>query len=272
MRIIPALALLVSGFFGAVAAHAHEFWISPEKYQVPEGAAIRAELRVGQFFKGPGYAYLPGSTERFELRQNGSVYPAGTRLGDRPALDGSVPGDGLVIVVHETSDSILTYTKWETFTGFVEHKAFDGALEAHTTRGLPETGFRESYRRFAKSLIGVGSAKGQDQDVGLETEIVARANPYTDDMSQGMPVQILYQGQPRPGAQLEVFDKTADGEVTVTRLRADAEGGVTVPVAPGHEYLLDAVVLRDTGNDDPEAGPVWRSLWASLTFRVPPAP
>jgi hypothetical protein len=41
-----------------------------------------------------------------------------------------------------------------------------------------------------------------------------------------------------------------------------------VEVSPGHSYLTDHVVMRPM---EPEAadGPVWESLWASLTFEVP---
>lgn len=236
-----------------------------------DGAEIRAELRVGQNFTGSGYAYIPARTARFELVTPQATIPVESRMGDRPALHQAVPRPGLVVIVHETDDSILTYGDWETFAGFVAHKAFDRVPERHAARGLPRQGFRESYRRFAKSLVAVGHGRGSDRPVGLDTEIVALANPYTDDMTGGLPVQVLYQGQPRADAQLEVFDRPPgdDAQTRVTRLRTDATGRVTVPVRAGHEYLLDSVVLRDTGIDDPQAGPVWRSLWASLTFRIP---
>jgi hypothetical protein len=41
---------------------------------------------------------------------------------------------------------------------------------------------------------------------------------------------------------------------------------VNIPVKSGHEYLLDAVVLRAA---DPDDGAVWETLWAALTFAVP---
>jgi uncharacterized GH25 family protein len=177
--------------------------------------------------------------------------------------------DGLVVIVHETSDSTLTYTEWDKFIDFVEHKDFDSALAAHAARGLPETGFKESYRRYAKALIAVGSGAGSDAPTGLETEIVALANPYTDDLSGGLPVRVLYQDAPRADAQVELFEKGPDEAVVVTLHRTDAEGVARLPVKPGYEYLVDAVILRDTGNDDTETGPVWHSLWAALTFATP---
>lgn len=249
---------------------AHEFWISPETYAVPPAGSITAAFRVGENLKGSSYSYLDRRTERL-----GFVTPEGpaevpVRLGDRPALD-AVPApveDGLVVIVHETVDMTLTYREWQKFINFVEHKDFEGALDRHAERGLPQEGFEETYRRFAKSLVAVGDGAGSDAPTGMETEIVALSNPYTDDLSNGIAVQVLYQGAPRADAQVELFEKAGD-TVEVTLHRTDADGIAVLPVQPGHEYLVDAVVLRETGIDDPEEGPVWHSLWASLTFAVP---
>ena len=100
----------------------------------------------------------------------------------------------------------------------------------------------------------------------METEFIALSNPYTDDLTQGMAVQILYQGAPRADAQIEIFDRAPDDEVTITTLQTDAEGRASIPVKPGHSYLLDAVVLREA----PKGGDaVWQTLWAAITFSVP---
>ncbi|MBC56983.1 MAG: hypothetical protein CL814_08605 [Confluentimicrobium sp.] len=269
MRAIFSLFVMILALASTPRAEAHEFWLSPEQYQVAPGAPIRADIRVGQNFKGAAYSYVPINVARFDIVTGGVITPVTARMGDRPALSTAMPGEGLIVIVHETTDTMLTYSEWQKFADFVTHKAFPDALERHAARGLPRTGFRESYRRFAKSLIAVGDGAGQDHAVGLETEIVALANPYTDALPAGLPIQALYQGAPRQGAQIEVFEKAPDGTVHTVFLTTDANGHTDVPVKPGHEYLLDAVVLRDTGNDDPKAGPVWRSLWASLTFRMP---
>jgi hypothetical protein len=145
-----------------------------------------------------------------------------------------------------------------------------GAVEGQdAARGLPETGFRETYRRHAKSLIAVGSGAGADRAVGLAIEIVALANPYTDDLSAGLPVLVLLDGEPRRDVQVELFETALDGTVTITLHRTDADGRAVLPVRPGMEVLVDSVVLRRLPNDDPAAGPVWHSDWASLTFRTP---
>lgn len=195
-----------------------------------------------------------------------TTQPLSPRTGNIPVLDMPVPGDGLMVIAHETSASSITYKTWDKFQAFADHKDFPDIRTRHLARGLPEEGFSESYTRHAKALVGIGSSEGADRAMGLETEFVALANPYTDNLDNGLPVQLFYQGEPRPDAQVEIFARGPDGTATVTLMRTDDTGRAVIPVRAGHEYLLDAVVLRESpdGSDD-----VWDTLWAALTFKVP---
>src|SRR5690606_5881266 len=116
----------------------------------------------------------------------------------------------------------------------------------------------------------VGDGNGADQNYGLLTEMVALANPYTADLSAGLPVQVFYDNAVRADTQVELFARAADGTVEVTTHRTDANGIATLPVQPGVTYMADAVVLRQPDSDlAREKGALWESLWANLTFAVP---
>ncbi|WP_036760445.1 DUF4198 domain-containing protein [Leisingera daeponensis] len=260
-------SILCSGLtLAAGPGLSHEFWIEPQKYQEVSGNPVVARLRNGQEFKGAEQPYLDHRIARFEVRQGAAAAPYQGRMGDMPAFTSEMAQDGLAVLIHQTQPQTLTYDTWEAFQTFIDHKGFGDIRTQHQTRGLPEAGFGEQYTRYAKSLVAIGNGSGSDAATGLETEIVALANPYTDDLSQGLPVRVLYQGEPRPNAQVEIFAKAPDGSVTISTRLTDAEGETAVPVMPGHQYLLDAVVLRPApeGKDY-----VWESLWAALTFAVP---
>lgn len=230
--------------------------------------SLSAQVRVGESFEGVPLSWLENRFGKTKIWQGDSPVAVTSRLGDRPAIRAVPEQDGLAIITLETTPDRLTYRDWEKFKSFVKHKDFATALEDHAARGLPETGFVETYTRHVKSLVSVGSGSGKDRAFGLQTEIVALANPYTDDLSNGMPVQVFYLGEPRVDAQVEVFEKQGE-TVNVFLTRTDEAGRATIPVKPGHSYLLDAVVLRDTGADDPSEGAVWESLWAGLSFATP---
>lgn len=267
----PFIAILVSVLLGlgTSSATAHEFWIDPQAYQIQPGDEIQANLRVGERFSGSSYPYRPSQITRFDIIAGDQVAEVVARVGDNPALSMTPPAEGLNIVVHETSDSRLTYTQFEKFEKFVAHKAFPAVIADHAARGLSKEKFVESYRRYAKSLVAVGDGAGLDRPVGMKTEIVALQNPYTDDLSE-MQVRVLLDGAPRVETQVELFEKTSEGEVKVTLYQTDAAGEARFPVSPGRSYLVDAVWAEALPNNDTEAGPVWKTHWAALTFAVPP--
>lgn len=267
MSVLRSSAAALFCLWGSLAS-AHEFWISPDAYVVANGEQVQAQLRVGQEFSGGGYSFNPRNFNRFDLVQGDTVTPVKGRLGDTPALNMAAPQEGLLVVVHETTANTLTYTQMEKFGNFARHKDFEWALDAHVERGLSTERFKELYHRYAKSLIAVGNAAGADREVGLKTEIIALANPYTDDIDR-LPVQVLLDGAPRADVQIELFERAPDGTVDITLHRTDANGRGEVPVKAGHEYLVDAVALLPLEPDDDPNSPVWWSVWASLTFKMP---
>jgi uncharacterized GH25 family protein len=266
MRIFAlVLSLLAS------PAVAHEFWIEPLAYQVEADGRLEAHLVNGQDFAGVKIPYLPRGFANFiTFTEINTAARVRGRLGDMPALQQNPLGEGLNVVVYQANPSTIKYAEWAKFQAFIEHKDFGDILSIHQARGLPEEGFTEIYARFSKSLIGVGNGVGSDTRVGLTTEIVALTNPYTDDLADGVKVQLFYLNEPRAEVQIEVFEKGPDDTVEVSFYRTDAEGIATFPVNAGHSYMLDAVVLREpSDNVAAETGAVWETLWANMTFAVP---
>ncbi|MCY4180777.1 MAG: DUF4198 domain-containing protein [Litoreibacter sp.] len=268
MRVLNSVITSALLACATMAANAHEFWIDPDAYQVQAGDTLKASLRVGEEFSGSSYPYRPSQITRFELVQGETVTPVEGRMGDNPALETSATDDGLLVIVHETGDNTVIYSDFAKFEKFVSHKAFPDVIALHAARGISKDRFVESYRRYAKSLVAIGEGAGADRETGLKTEIVALANPYTDTLTE-MPVKVLLDGAPRANTQVELFEKAPDETVQVTFHQTDGEGIAQVPVKPGHTYLVDAVWAEALPNDDADAGPVWKTHWAALTFAMP---
>ncbi|MGH1465419.1 MAG: DUF4198 domain-containing protein [Cognatishimia sp.] len=259
------LCILLFSISVAKPALSHEFWIDAQKYQVETHETVVADLRNGQYFKGGALSWFDRriATSLALMGDQRSVMTG--RAGDLPALSYQPDQAGLLRLVHQTTMDTITYREAEKFAAFVAHKDLDPtALEA------PSYPLVEGYTRFVKSLVAVGTAEGNDAPSGLEFEFVALANPYTDVLPRGLPVQLWYQNAPHPDAQIEMFSKSSTGEVTVNQLRTDAKGMVTIPLQPGHQYLLDSVILRHPSNALlKEKDIAWESLWAALTFARP---
>lgn len=269
MSALPRLFALAP-FFLANTLLAHEFWIDSPDYQVEIGENITAYTRNGENFKGIDLAFFEKRAARFEIVDASGQRAVVARPGDSPVYDRPAAQDGLVTLIYQTKPDKLTYAKWEKFQRFIDHKDFGDVQSRHSARALPQDGFVETYSRFTKGLFAVGSGAGKDAPRGLEIEIVALKNPYTDDLSGGLPVQVLYQGAPRANVQVEVFERGANRDVTVSLYRTNAKGIATIGVKSGHAYLLDNVLLREPSPAlAAEKNAVWESLWAALTFAVP---
>ncbi|MEM7463842.1 MAG: DUF4198 domain-containing protein [Pseudomonadota bacterium] len=263
----------------------HELWISPDNYQLSLDKPLTAHIRIGEKFEGPSFPFVEMNFERFEIADATTSFKVAGRLGDAPALNQKAKNAGLNVILYETTANSVTYTDLEKFRNFVTHKGYPEIIDDHIGRGLPQSGFKERYFRYAKSLIAVEDGEGTDQKLGLEIEIVALENPYKADLSAGLPVQVFYQDKPHANAQVEIFERAGSsitsaedeltGKVEISILETDLNGKVNIPVRQGYEYLVDSVVIRPvepptsaTGNSNPA---VWESLWASMTFEIPVA-
>lgn len=266
MRILFAFCLALAG----QSAAAHEFWIDSAAFAVESGAPFTGTLVNGQEFQGPEFAYFGQRIVSFERLHDGTIYPVDGRDGDRPAIQLEGLEDGLHVLAYTSTILTVNYDDWPDFSEFVDQKDLGDIRSEHLARGLPMGPFREAYSRYSKALVGVGPAAGEDRAFGLDIELVALDNPYTDDLSGGMRLRLERYGDIRPDSRVELFERAPDGTVNTTVHRTDADGIVTLPVRPGHTYLADSVILfvPDTETRD-STGAVWESDWAALTFSVP---
>jgi hypothetical protein len=265
MRILALFLILI-----ALPAAAHEFWIEPVDYQPGADQIITADLVNGQNFSGSRLLFIPDWFHIFALIRADQVVPVKSRTGDRPALQQTNLGDGLHIAIYQSEPDTINYKTFEKFQIFADHKDFKNALQRHRARNLPETNFTESYIRYSKSLIGVGGGAGRDRRVGLATEFVSLENPYTTGPMDEFLVKLFDGHDVRPNTQVELFEKSDEGVVTVTLHRTDANGIARLPVKPGYTYMADAVILREPSAElAAKSSAVWETLWANLTFKIP---
>ena len=254
---------------GAGMAQAHEFWIQPESYRLEPGQPLIADIRVGQDFVGDTQAYIPSTINSFTITDANGPRAVTGRIGDIPAVNIQPRAGGLQILSLFTTTSVLTWDSYQEFEEFVNLHGMPWVLDTHAARGLPDTGFKEAYTRFVKSLTSVGNGAGQDRFTGMFFELVAGLNPYTDDLGAGMPITVLFQGEPLPGKQVDLFFRNPDGEFTKVSVRANGEGVAMVPDLGAGEYMVNTVhMIQPFPADIERTGVVWHSIWGSITYAI----
>ncbi len=257
-----ALGLLVSA-----PVTAHEFWIEPRDFTLDANQDLVAELRVGEDMRGDTFPYLPPRFVRFDVLSGDETFPMPGRIGDDPAVNVSGLPVGLLELVYVSTASEVTYTDASTYARFIEDEGLEHVAARNAERGLDPVGLTEAFTRYVKSLVAVGDGVGADRVAGLKIEIVSGLNPYRDDLSDGLPLQVLLDGEPNAGTRLRLLQRHASGELTEDRYETDDEGRAVVVVEPGATVLANVVWLEEL-----TAGPgkaAWHSHWASLTFAVP---
>lgn len=265
------IAVVLMAFMATVRpVAAHEFWLDALDYTVETGQEVQVDIRVGQDFKGNKYSFNPNQFFDFSVTDGDGKAPIGGRIGDQPAVSMTPEKGGLVVLNHFSTSQLLTYDDDGKFEDFIHNKGLDWVLEEHTARGLPPFGFGEGYTRFAKSLIAVGNGNGRDAHTGMPFELVALINPYTDDLTNGLPVRLFWGADGIGDIQIDIFVRPADGgEVTKTHALTDETGLAFIPITNGNIYMINAVHMIIPSDQDVErTGAVWHSLWASMTFKA----
>ena len=265
------LALMLS-----FPSHAHEIrpavadlHLENGSFRLETGAPLLADVRVGVDFLGDAQAYIPSLFNEFNISDSAGTSPVEGRIGDMPAVNIAPGAEGLKVLNLFSTTSALTWNEFQKFDEFVQLHGLGWVLEEHAARGLPETGFKEAYTRFVKSLVAVGDGAGEDRYTGMFFELVAAANPYTNDVSGGMPISVMFRGVPLPNKQVDLFFRDTDGELTRLSVMSGSNGRAIVPnLGPG-EYMVNVVhMIAPFEADIERTGVVWHSLWGSITYAI----
>lgn len=269
--ITRSLAALVVLSIAAPAA-AHEVWIEPLVFRAAAAERIVADLKNGQHFKGNPFPHLPTETVMAGIVDARGKRPLTGAAGDEPAIDEKVRAPGLQVLFYQSVPERLVFAEAGKFRDYVSEKGLDDIWRAHQARGFGDAGFTEIYSRCAKALVLRGSgnaANRRDAPIGMPLEWVAKADPFAlaPGANAVLSAQLLWRDKPLAGAQATIFRRDGTGAVQTTKLRADANGTISIPLTANGTYLIDAVhMIPETA----EPGVPWRSYWASLTFRVGP--
>ncbi len=262
-------ALLCAALLIAPSAKAHEFWIEPLSYSVAVGDKIEGMLRNGEFFKGSSYPFVERGFTRFEIYNRSGGQPVPGRNGDSPALQIKAEKGGLHVAAYASTVSTVVYKKFEKFKSFVDSKGLGHIVDQHRAEGLSEEKVVETYYRYSKALIKVGSGAGRDVKVGMPIELVAELNPYTSAGADGVRFRLFWLGKPLPNWDVQVFKKanpTDKGELS--HYTTDSNGRVFVPAEGGGDFLVNAVQITKPRASDAARNAQWESIWAATTYRI----
>jgi uncharacterized GH25 family protein len=252
----------------AAAAQAHDFWLEPSSFTPKAGQALSVRFLVGERLVGESVVRPSAGFKQFSLDDGHQRLPIGGRAGADPAGVLRVTGSGVQIVTYQ-SLPITIELPGDKFTSYLQEEGLEAVIAKRRAAGQGESIGREMYARYAKSLLLVGgdAATGDrgDRAIGLPLELIAESNPYRLRSGDELPLRLLYQQQPLVGALVVAVSRDRPGEARSAR--SDSEGRVRLKLDGGGFWLVKAVHMVESSQPTLAN---WESLWASLTFELPP--
>lgn len=256
--------LVLLPVLAALPARSHDFWIRPSRHHAAAGEVVKVHLKVGEHMKGDPVRRNPARMEAFV-----AVGPFGVQ--PLPGLDGSDPagllktGDpGTYVLAYRGRPSRLELPAAK-FEAYLREEGLESVIAQRRAAGTSSQPGREHFIRYAKALVQVGDRRdtGFGRTLGLRLELVPEVNPQVPAAARGLPVRLLFEGAPLPGAKL-VAQLEGEPALQVT-VRSDAEGRAVLPLERPGRWMVKAVHMVPV-KGEPDAD--WESLWASLSFEV----
>lgn len=255
----------------ALPSQAHDLWIEPSSFRPAAGDRLTLRLQVGTQLAGEPLPLIPQLVKRFSVRStqqtpDGREQPVSARrAGADPAGQwraAAMPGLHVVSYQSHASRVELDAAK---FNAYLLEEGLETVLEQRTRQGRRDAPTSERFSRCAKSLLQIGEADAQQQDIdlGCALELVTEANPYVTAKSPTamLPFRLSYLGKPLAGALVVAMN--AKNPAQALSARTDEQGLVRLTLTSAGMWLVKAVhtVAAAPGTDAE-----WQSYWASVTF------
>jgi hypothetical protein len=261
--IVRVVLVGVLGSWPSIAA-GHDTWLLPARFQLPAGARIQLELTSGMTFPRPESSIQPDRLAATGLRIGGRKLPLDAANPDRIALRLSVPtsGTGVAALWIALRPRTLSLTPTEV----QEYLREIGASEDVESRWRRQQRWRETYVKLAKTYVRVGEPTGDRswrEPVGLQLEIVPRADPTRLRAGSELSVQVLRDGKPLPR-----FAVSALPSATIEPIMrsTDGEGRAAFTLDRPGPWLIRGTLIEPSSSPDAD----WHSLFTTLTVLVQP--
>lgn len=263
-----SLALAVAG-----AASAHDLWLQPAAYWLPAPGSVPLSILVGH---GQNRENWGIRSDRIVLLR--SVGPDG-RVTDlmplvRPntappttTLRFAQPGTHVVAMQSSHAPSELPAAR---FNEYLKEEGLTPAIRLRQRTTATGRAGKEVYSRRAKALVQVGpldpkAASPATRPLGLALEIVPEHDPYRLKPSEPLPVRVLHEGKPLPGALIKLTNLDADERPVATKV-TDGAGRAQFSLPRKGKWLLNVVWTKPLSGN-PKAD--FDTTFSSLSFGYP---
>lgn len=246
MRRVYLIGSLAAATLISAPLAAHDFWLQPQRFWTSLGARVPMTFLVGH---GAARQRSSIAQDRFSVFR--AVGPGGV-VDRRPELTIGQAADvapgftqpGTYVVAFSTTN-VLSDLPALRFNDYAKVEGLTLVMRQRAANNTATKPGRELYSRRGKALIQVGPVGRLPQShvtrpVGLGLEIVPLISPYAQGNSRTLPVRVLYQGRPLPGALVKLNNLASDTEPVEKHL-TDSNGQASFAARRSGNWQLNVV-------------------------------
>ena len=272
-RTVLSLGVVIAAAAVSASAAAHDFWVQPLNFWISPNTSVMTTLQVGH---GEFRERWNADASRVVLFR--SIGPGGaiadhqrelrTSTMDQDRLIG-FGAAGTHVLVLQTNYAASTLPGIR-FNDYLKQEGLTPALELRARTKVEDQPGREIYSRRAKALVQVGPATDKAQawvtrPLGLSLEIVPEVNPYAIGAGGVLPVRVIYEGKPLPGATVMLNNLQFDGR-PLESVVTDAAGRAVFKFPRNGAWQLNVLWTKPLAGN-PKAD--FDTTFSSLTFGFP---
>lgn len=249
-------------------AGAHDMFVKPDRFFVPENSETLIRVLNGTFSKSensiarPRVADLavvgPGGRSRVDTS-------AWNTTGDTSTFRFRAGAAGTYVLGLSTRPSALEMSA-ESFDLYLKDDGIPDELEAR--RKAPSTRrVRERYSKHVKALVQVGETRSDAYatPLGYPAELIPLANPYSLRVGDTLRLRTLVDGTAMANQFVLYGGRTPnEGRIEQRSVRSDADGVVKIPLRSRGTWYVKFINMSRPPRDTVD----YESKWATLTFQL----
>lgn len=279
-RLHRVAIIVACGLLGFTAlAKAHDFWLVPNAFRLPAGAAMEVRGQTSSKFPTSEAAVaVERVAEARLLSSSSSVAITGLSIAGTSLLLRHRPGRAGQRVVAVTLHPRSVRESAAGFRRYLELEGAPDALALVDREGLltGRDSVTRRYAKYAKTIVEIGSGgpRAFSRSAGHPLELIPEHDPSALVVGDTFVVRLVYRGVPLANAKLHAgFVPAPDGRVQLAavpsapdqHLVTDARGRARVPLTGSGLWNVRTIHVAQA---EPNSGADWDTHWATLVFHV----
>jgi len=264
LLILSALALAV---FLPTAAHAHDTWLIPDRFEVAPKESVALDLTSGMAFPALESGPKRERVESAKCRLAGQTFEISDISAGPKSLvfKSELPSAGIAALWVKLPPRSIEL-KPEQVEEYFEEIDAPASVRKQWAEMVPPR-WIELYSKHQKTFVRVGTPPAAERSwsdpVGVALEIVPEKDPTALRQGEEVSVQVLKDGKPFAEFALNAL---AAGEAKGETRKTDAAGRAFFRLNKTGRWLLRGTDLRKSTRADAD----WESDFTTLTFEVKP--